>query len=293
MRFDWSKMGRTPPTALVAARNLAHNVFQWPAKAARANLQETPDDSQSSFDWDHGLGALVSQPLPAKTGEWRVGLRLAVLELLIVRSSAASESFPLQGKTDAATGVWLDSKLQALGLKTARGVKLPYAMPDYPGAGSAPLELGMLGRELGELSRWFAGPAEALEEFRAKLAGLHPGAEPVRCWPHHFDIATLVRLEQGESARSVGVGVSPGDEYYAQPYVYVSPGRALTAAACPICRPLAAGTPTVFSARSPPERTFWRSRSAGRGCSRSSAGHSRSPARACENRGGIRDGRHY
>jgi hypothetical protein len=33
----------------------------------------------------------------------------------------------------------------------------------------------------------------------------------------------LVRLEQGESARSVGVGVSPGDEYYAQPYVYVSP----------------------------------------------------------------------
>ena len=45
------------------------------------------------------------------------------------------------------------------------------------------------------------------------------------CWPHHFDIATLVKLEDGQpaNARSIGVGVSPGDEYYAQPYVYVSP----------------------------------------------------------------------
>jgi hypothetical protein len=216
-------MGRTPPTALVAARILAHNVLQWPAKAARANLQATPDDSQSSFDWDHQFGALVSQPLPAKTGEVRVGLRLAVLELLIVRGNAAPESFPLQGKTETAAGAWLDSRLQALGLKAASGVKLPYAVPDYPGAGGAQLELGMLSRELGELSRWFAGPAEALEDLRAKLTGLRPGPEPVRCWPHHFDMATLVRLEQGEPARSVGVGASPGDEYYAQPYVYVSP----------------------------------------------------------------------
>jgi hypothetical protein len=216
-------MGRTPPTALVAARILAHNVLQWPAKAARANLKAAPDDSQSSFDWDHGLGALVSQPLPTKTGEVRVGLRLAALELLIVRGSGAPESFPLQGKTETAAGAWLDSRLQALGLKAASSVKLPYAVPDYPRAGGAALELAMLRRELGELSRWFAGPAEALEDFRAKLTGLRPGPEPVRCWPHHFDMATLVRLEKGEPARSVGVGVSPGDEYYAQPYAYVSP----------------------------------------------------------------------
>jgi hypothetical protein len=47
----------------------------------------------------------------------------------------------------------------------------------------------------------------------------------VRCWPHHFDVATLVELEAGhaESARSIGVGFSPGDESYAQPYWYVSP----------------------------------------------------------------------
>jgi hypothetical protein len=71
----------------------------------------------------------------------------------------------------------------------------------------------------------------------------------VRCWPRHFDIAIRVALEKGPaesvrkghaetareghaeiareghaaSARSIGIGVSPGDSYYAQPYLYVSP----------------------------------------------------------------------
>src|SRR4029077_1103451 len=108
-------------------------------------------------------------------------------------------------------------------LKPAGVVTLPYSLPDHPTGGRSH-ELGKLGRELGELSRWFGGPAEALREFAAKLAGLRPGPGPVLCWPHHFDMATLVRLDAGgdESARSVGVGVSPGDEFYAQPYVYVS-----------------------------------------------------------------------
>ena len=38
-------------------------------------------------------------------------------------------------------------------------------------------------------------------------------------------IAALLALEKGpaEKARSIGIGVSPGDGYYAQPYLYVSP----------------------------------------------------------------------
>jgi hypothetical protein len=47
----------------------------------------------------------------------------------------------------------------------------------------------------------------------------------LRCWPHHFDIATYVSLEAGdpETARAMGVGMSPGDESYDQPYFYVNP----------------------------------------------------------------------
>ena len=50
-------------------------------------------------------------------------------------------------------------------------------------------------------------------------------ASPVRCWPHHFDIATLWTLGDGDAqtAPSVGIGMCAGDGYYAQPYFYVTP----------------------------------------------------------------------
>jgi hypothetical protein len=48
---------------------------------------------------------------------------------------------------------------------------------------------------------------------------------PVRCWPHHFDIATLVSIPGGApgEVRTIGVGLSPGDGSYAEPYFYVTP----------------------------------------------------------------------
>jgi hypothetical protein len=80
-------------------------------------------------------------------------------------------------------------------------------------------------RELGELARWFGGAAAALEDARARLAELRPGTTPVRCWPHHFDIAMLLSLAAGhsETAPAIGIGLSPGDDHYGQPYFYVSP----------------------------------------------------------------------
>jgi hypothetical protein len=41
----------------------------------------------------------------------------------------------------------------------------------------------------------------------------------VRCWPHHFDLDTLVTLAPG---RTTGIGFEPGDEHYDEPYFYVS-----------------------------------------------------------------------
>src|SRR4029079_17809264 len=54
----------------------------------------------------------------------------------------------------------------------------------------------------------------------------NPGASPVRCWPHHFDLATLLQLDgpaAGESGRSIGAGFSPGDGERQEPYLYVTP----------------------------------------------------------------------
>jgi hypothetical protein len=235
MAFDWSKLGRTPPTALGVARIHSHHALQWATKAARANLSAAPDDSHSSLEWDAVHGALFCPPLLSSKGDVRVGLRVADLALLVARGGRVVDTLTLDGKTNAAMGAWIDSRLRVAGLKPAGGVELPYAMPRHPVASGRPYDLHMQERELSELSRWFGGSADVLEEFRSKLAGLSPGPGPVRCWPHHFDIATLVRLEEGAAgtAKSIGVGVSPGDEYYPQPYAYVSPWPRLDAAQLP------------------------------------------------------------
>ena len=235
MRADWSRLGSVAPEALVQARNLAHHALQWVTKAARANLAAVPDDSHSSLEWDAGRAALVSQPLATKAGEIRIGLGIADLRLMVVRGGAPDDTLALEGKSDAEAGKWLDGLLRAAGLTPASGVAVPYEMPDHVVAsGAAYGERGETAA-LQELARWFGGAADVLGEVSARLRDLRPGPSPVRCWPHHFDIATVVQLGAGhaESAPSIGIGFSPGDESYAQPYWYVSPWPKPDASALP------------------------------------------------------------
>ena len=238
MRTDWSGLGRVAPKALVNARTLAHHAAQWVTKAARANLAAVPDDSHASLEWDAGRGALLSQPLAAKAGEIQIGLGIADLRLIVVCGSAA-QTFALDGTSDTEAGAWVDAALRAAGLTPASAVKLPYEMPGHAVAGGAPYGAGAETASLQELARWFGAAAELLGEVSWRLRDLRPGPTPVCCWPHHFDIATLVQLEAGhaESARSIGIGLSPGDESYAQPYWYVSPWPRPDAATLPQAPP--------------------------------------------------------
>jgi hypothetical protein len=162
------------------------------------------------------MAALLGQPLE---GGVRVGLRVGVHELVFTKGEH-TDAFALAGKSDAEAGNWLDGKLAAEGLKPASGTNLPYEMPPTLFARPAVEAQG-----LSTLAVWFAAGAELLEELRKKYKRCKPGPGPVRCWPHHFDSAILVRLEEGppESARAIGIGISPGDNYYAQPYFYLSP----------------------------------------------------------------------
>jgi hypothetical protein len=209
MRVAWSLLRNPEPTALAAARMLAHRAVQWPARAALANLAPAPDDSHASLAWDPAMAALFGQPLP---GGARVGLHVGVHELVFVKGER-TEMFAMTGRPEREAGAWLDARLAAEGLKPATGARLHYEMP--PALFARPAAEA---RNLATLSVWFAAGAELLQELRKKYRRRRPG--PVRCWPHHFDIAFLVPLD---GARSIGIGLSPGDEYYAQPYFYLSP----------------------------------------------------------------------
>jgi hypothetical protein len=69
------------------------------------------------------------------------------------------------------------------------------------------------------LGRWYALGAVVLAELEQVLGPGDSLSEP-QLWPEHFDLATVVVLE---NQVKVNVGFSPGDRFSAEPYVYVGP----------------------------------------------------------------------
>ncbi len=219
-------LGVVAPGDLVEPRRLAHHAAQWASRAARACLDARPDDSQTSLSWDGGLFALVSQDIPIDGGTARFGLRLPDLTLICQGAGGGMELLMIDDLTDADAGSWVADRLAALGLDGA-GLKddLPYELPSHAVGGGAAYQAAAQAGGLAELAVWFDLAKEVLGGITEKYHGLQPGPSAVRCWPHHFDIATLIGLDAagGETARSVGVGMTPGDGAYAQPYFYVTP----------------------------------------------------------------------
>ncbi len=210
--------------------------------AARANLEAAPDDSHSNLGWDRSARQFSSHPLRGNGPAQVVGLSLSPL-LLSLTNGEASE-LDLGGLSYGDAEDWLDQKLSKAGLKPASSVELP---DDVANVGS--FDTGGQADRLAALAAWFDLAQDLLSSFAEDNAGIKPGPSSVRCWPHHFDIATYVGLETGdfETARGVGVGMSPDDESYAQPYFYINPwGRIWMP---PTCRSLplrATGIPAVF-----------------------------------------------
>ena len=68
-----------------------------------------------------------------------------------------------------------------------------------------------------ELSDYYADADLVIRAYINELTN----ATPVRCWPHHFDIATLLNIGE-EKLQSIGIGLSPGDSNNPEPYYYVS-----------------------------------------------------------------------
>jgi hypothetical protein len=136
---------------------------------------------------------------------------------------AAAQVMSLEGRRDAEIREWLGRQLSARGFDAgALDKPLPYQLPEHPIARGAPYGPARLATALAELAAWYANANLALGETRKRIVARGIDAPPVRCWPHHFDLDSLIPLGSGAAARTVGVGFSPGDEYYDQPYFYVS-----------------------------------------------------------------------
>ena len=215
-------LGSPPPNSLTKARLDAHYSAQIPSAVGVSLLDPAPDDSHSNLGWSEDAAALVGRPVPEEK-PFQAALRISDLTLLLLDVEGMSVAdFPLRGQTLAAGYEWVnDAVASHLGRSASKTISpRPLELPSHSLARDT--VIATAGVALEELARWYANANALISELTAN----NPNASEVRCWPHHFDIASLISLDPGgdpETSRSIGVGMTPGDGSYDEPYFYVNP----------------------------------------------------------------------
>jgi hypothetical protein len=219
----WLQVGERAPTELVDARLQLHWAVQLVSAVGTTLLPAAADDSHTNLEWLAEPGLLAGR-LTADAPRCRAALRITDLRLyLLNEDGAASVQHALDGMTVDQGLVWLEQEIAAFWQhplpKPLRRPQLD--LPDHSVGRGAVFSV-QDAAAFAEIGRWYANGDSVLREVTKRTRN----ALPVRCWPHHFDIATLVTLEGGPNstpARTIGIGLSPGDATYAEPYWYVTP----------------------------------------------------------------------
>ena len=214
----WSTVGEIDPRELVEARLQLHWAVQPVMAFADCALEQLPDDSKANLGWSDDL---VGRQRPDGLS---AGLRIPDMTLLVFdREGAIAEGFSLEGQTIDSAVSWLEEEVAAhSGGPPERPIRIrDYEMPEHPVAKGSAFVLDY-SPAFAELARWFANGDLVLKE----LTSSDRDWAEVRCWPHHLDLGTIISLESSgdaSSGRSIGVGLSPGDTSYPEPYFYVNP----------------------------------------------------------------------
>jgi len=204
------------------ARLQAHHAVQWLARTARAYVPPQPDDGHMNFGWNDALDGFTTHRMQ---GGMCLSLKIACLTLVLHCDESTIQSFSLDRRTDAQARQWLGEQVGARGLD-AHALDAPslYEIPAHAVTHGATYDIEDLADALVELAVWYANAEFLLARVQRQIIGHRLKASDVRCWPHHFDLATLISFSTRETDVTgyVGAGLSPGDEYYDEPYFYVS-----------------------------------------------------------------------
>jgi hypothetical protein len=216
----WQRLATADPTTLVDARLQLHHALQVIVSVGISYLKPLPDDSHTNLEWLPEFAALGTNWV--ESGErLRFGLRPAELSLIALNDRGVTSELALDGRTVNDAVEWLRAALVVAGYDGSRlTTKKHYEIPAHAVASGAAFKREVP-EKFAELGRSYAD-AHALATY---IVETRTGASPVRCWPHHFDLATLITLPElpGRGPRTVGMGLSPGDASYAEPYFYVGP----------------------------------------------------------------------
>ncbi|MEM6807147.1 MAG: hypothetical protein AAF696_37440, partial [Bacteroidota bacterium] len=214
--MSWKSVNSIPKLELGPSRLELHHALQIPAILARSFLGQHNEDIHANLAWEERFGALMSRPILASEEELRVGLVLEKLELIFWRENIILR-FPFKGRNWEAAWNWVKENLPEFGLDPAKiMMEQPYAsdLPNFPTQDGTDFSFGNP-EVYSYFSSFYANTQYILGETLKTVSE----ASEIRCWPHHFDMASLLDLGEG---KSIGLGMSPGDGTYEEPYFYIT-----------------------------------------------------------------------
>ena len=227
--FDENSIRQYPATQLSGVRSQCHRAVQLLSLAARANRTARDDDTHASLVWDANHHQFLTLPLAGRSGDYHVGLVLrdqpeASMTLVLLRERVVQAQCSLVGMTYAAALQWLDEQLVLRALQLASAARLPYELPRDVAVVET-FESGLMSEASLAFANWFTVSFLVLSDLAERKTAKKVGIGPIWVWPHHFDMASYFTLtdQSDESAPGIGIGFSPGDASYAQPYLYVNP----------------------------------------------------------------------
>jgi len=206
-------------TQLAETRIQLHYAIQPLAATSLALVKAQPDFSHMALYWDDNLG-FSTQPIPS-IQHCRIVLNPVTLNLEVVGyRDQVIAIFALSNRALSEAFDWIRTVVKKLG---GRELVTPISYPedDFPDSDLA--HIATFNRQFPSsiLADYYASANQILQA----LIQSEPLAAPVRIWSHHFDIATLITLpnQKDGDALTIGVGLSPGDRSYEEPYWYVTP----------------------------------------------------------------------
>jgi len=213
--MSWNDIPSFDENQLKNARLQLHHAAQIPAIIARSFLGEHHEDIHANLGWAQEINALVSRPIPGPSGNAFIALQFQHPGILILEESFSTQ-IPLMGNN------WNSLFNEVLEILAERGFdkgKISLEQPyknDLPAFETYESDFDLNNLEAFEvLGSYFSNSNAMLAEILADSTE----ASEIRCWPHHFDIASLLDLGKG---KSIGIGMSPGDSSSTLPYYYVN-----------------------------------------------------------------------
>lgn len=204
--------------SLKAAREETHSAVQLITMVPRHLLPADPTDSSASLIWDDEMGMFTTQVVEG----YRVAYEFSTQEIHIYKGAEVVSKLETIGKTFNQVFDNLKTVLNNQGLDGNKLKKeLPYELPASVMQNGAPFEK-QDSEALVSLTDLYSSTSKTLQSIFSKI----PAASEIRCWPHHYDLATLVAIvahDDPEEAKSIGFGFSPGDGGFDEPYFYLTP----------------------------------------------------------------------